>query len=450
MRYFMLIYAFIFILGCQSKGTFEDFAHVRQAEKTLTEIRNALEAYKVDHGAYPGPDADLKEVLAFHFSRPIITEHASAPKHTGNIAYAKKRIENMYGILQEFYGLTLSYLPEEMRGKVDSQLAKVMHCLRKYEAEVDLVPFEDTLKVEDPISIVMDVYDKLNKMAPAEQEATIREALLRRATRLATYFDSMKSIVDVVTDTTKLEDYRKNMEILHTLFKRRWAELMGKRVEDTITTTLDEAARNLDELQLDSLTYIEMKTAIDSFRNMEAEYAKWGAIKKGWEGMQRLRLLLDQYQQDIRPMVHTSAIMAKARLGLLKIKDEIEDYRRINGRYPPEEMFDSLRRKAFIEITMGGEVVDYWPEYSIAYAEGPYYELIDTLTQFRVYAYANDPAKSYVYCEVKLKNMWDKVVSTFFKGPIYETPDSTKTYFLKAWANDRGHTLVVARPPTHK
>jgi len=155
------------------KGTFEDFAHVRQAEKTLTEIRNALEAYRVDHGAYPGPNANLKEVLAFHFSRevlafhfsrPIITEHASAPKYTGNIAYAKKRIENMYGILQEFYGLTLSYLPEEMRGKVDSQLAKVMYCLRKYEAEVNLTPFEDTLEVEDPISIVMNVYDKLDEM----------------------------------------------------------------------------------------------------------------------------------------------------------------------------------------------------------------------------------------------------------------------------------------------
>ncbi len=52
------------INNCKKKGTVTDIARIKQAEKAIIIIRNALEAHYLKHNTYPPQGADLKEVLS--------------------------------------------------------------------------------------------------------------------------------------------------------------------------------------------------------------------------------------------------------------------------------------------------------------------------------------------------------------------------------------------------
>ena len=67
-----LLLSFIIItmfIGCVRKGTVTDIAKIKQADRAIKLIRNALEEYYIDHKSYPEDGANLKEILASYMGK---------------------------------------------------------------------------------------------------------------------------------------------------------------------------------------------------------------------------------------------------------------------------------------------------------------------------------------------------------------------------------------------
>ncbi len=59
---------FVSIISCsKNKGTFIDFASIKDAQRTMTKLTNLMEQYYVEHESYPSTQEDFEEKIRPYF-----------------------------------------------------------------------------------------------------------------------------------------------------------------------------------------------------------------------------------------------------------------------------------------------------------------------------------------------------------------------------------------------
>ncbi|MBI4723044.1 MAG: hypothetical protein HY769_08650 [Candidatus Stahlbacteria bacterium] len=87
------VFCLLSFYGCQEAGGVRDIALLRQAQRELKTIRNALEEYKIDHNTYPAEGSNLDIVLAPYISKIIYSEGKDMPIYTKATLSAKAKGE---------------------------------------------------------------------------------------------------------------------------------------------------------------------------------------------------------------------------------------------------------------------------------------------------------------------------------------------------------------------
>ena len=71
--FFVLMIALILtVSNCERKGTITDITRIKQAEKAIIHVRNALEEYYIEHNTYPLQGVDLREALAPYMPKTML------------------------------------------------------------------------------------------------------------------------------------------------------------------------------------------------------------------------------------------------------------------------------------------------------------------------------------------------------------------------------------------
>jgi hypothetical protein len=68
----LLIAIALTVTNCERKGTITDISRIKQAEKAILHVRNALEEYYIQHNTYPPQGVDLREVLAPYMPKTML------------------------------------------------------------------------------------------------------------------------------------------------------------------------------------------------------------------------------------------------------------------------------------------------------------------------------------------------------------------------------------------
>lgn len=61
--FFLPVVIALTLTNCEKKGTVSDIAKIKQADRAIKLVRNALEEYYLEHNTYPPQGANLKEVI---------------------------------------------------------------------------------------------------------------------------------------------------------------------------------------------------------------------------------------------------------------------------------------------------------------------------------------------------------------------------------------------------
>ena len=68
----LLIVMTLTVTNCERKGTITDISRIKQAEKAILHVRNALEEFYIEHNTYPPQGVDLREALAPYMPKTML------------------------------------------------------------------------------------------------------------------------------------------------------------------------------------------------------------------------------------------------------------------------------------------------------------------------------------------------------------------------------------------
>ncbi len=70
----LMIVLILTVSNCERKGTINDIIRIKQAEKAIIHVRNALEEYYIEHNTYPPQGVGLREVLVPYMPKTMSVE----------------------------------------------------------------------------------------------------------------------------------------------------------------------------------------------------------------------------------------------------------------------------------------------------------------------------------------------------------------------------------------
>ena len=161
------VFCLLSFYGCQGEGGVRDIALLRQAQKELRAIRNALEEYKIDHNTYPPEGSDLSIVLAPYISKILYSEGKDIPIHTKSVMRAKINLKQITN--------ALSGCDRIKDAQVKTSCDHIRELLNAYEIvlngkEVKIVPLRDEISnlrnlIDglDSIDQIIDICEELDK-----------------------------------------------------------------------------------------------------------------------------------------------------------------------------------------------------------------------------------------------------------------------------------------------
>jgi hypothetical protein len=421
------LFLLLTLCGCQSSGGFHDLAFVKQAQKGIRGIRNALEEYKMDYGTYPGPDCDLGAVLRPYLSKTLYSEGKGATEFTRAVLAAQNNLNQVTN--------AVSGCSRIRDIRVKEAYTRIQESLKSYEGVLAGMD-QDILPVGAEIEKLKISIDGLN---PTGTKSLNKTLLIEVAGKIIEATDLLAQ--------TGAEDEVKHLANIKSTFQWYKANLQGETLDE-------EVERYSPETEIVALKKVAPESSIVELEELVNSYCRLESARDYCDFLMAMQVDIDRGMQLVAMLDESiadakkAAVVVQAQAALHKMADAIRDHRRKEGRFPEADVdIDLMLHPYFVETTMSGERIDRWEKVLNWFSEGPTYKTEDARVSFEISARVNNQAQTRISGKVDVQNQWPKIVELFSGPPVYETPDSSYTYFLKVRAKDSGLTWVTERPP---
>jgi len=434
MRKFLLIIPlFLIFSGCSEKGGFADQAKIVKAQSTMVKLRNALEEYRFDKGAYPGPNSDWLKLISPYFTRenPVESEQITNTKIL--LLESENIVTQISGVLGEMRRKAL-FADSSLSADIFKILAPIDSILNKMRLEVgkgkpqeypDLSIYLSRL---DTLLGKIDVEEKMDEYLTAME--TAKEHLHNRIYDGRHLIDSLGLMDETLQGY--FNDLDRAVDQFYTLAKGEDKTLKFEDIPNTdnlidgIVSRLDKKNKkeNLESLR-DEITNYKRYLLNIEFLDYSKQFQKKIPI---------IKQLAKRYREKLRDQtIHANTIM-HAYDALDKCRVFINLYKSEKGELPTGDLrhlFEDPEKEDEFDLVMKHLSSD------------PILEL----TEDGYVIKAKDTEGTEVVFQVRFINRLDEMLKESFSwGPVYQTIDSTKTFFVKARAKDSFKTLVTTRP----
>ena len=434
MRKFLLIIPlFLIFSGCSEKGGFADQAKIVKAQSTMIKLRNALEEYRFDKGAYPGPNSDWLKLISPYFTRenPVESEQITNTKIL--LLESENIVTQISGVLGEMRRKAL-FADSSLSADIFKILAPIDSILNKMRLEVgkgkpqeypDLSIYLSRL---DTLLGKIDVEEKMDEYLTAME--TAKEHLHNRIYDGRHLIDSLGLMDETLQGY--FNDLDRAVDQFYTLAKGEDKTLKFEDIPNTdnlidgIVSRLDKKNKkeNLESLR-DEITNYKRYLLNIEFLDYSKQFQKKIPI---------IKQLAKRYREKLRDQtIHANTIM-HAYDALDKCRVFINLYKSEKGELPTGDLrhlFEDPEKEDEFDLVMKHLSSD------------PILEL----TEDGYVIKAKDTEGTEVVFQVRFINRLDEMLKESFSwGPVYQTIDSTKTFFVKARAKDSFKTLVTTRP----
>lgn len=430
--YIFLLFILLFLFGCQGGGGFQDIAFVKQAQRELRRIRNALEEYKMDNGTYPGEHSDLRFELAPYLSKFIYSEGKAISQYSGIVLGARNNLDQIRTALS-----ACARIQETQIGEIFTHIRDI---LETYEKILRGKSIEFTSILPE----ISKMQSAINNLNPATWKKSINDSLIQEGRQIISVTTSLLSDTSI-GGSEHLEHIRRTYEWYNS-------NLIGEKVSKkgeiySPESEISALIETVDTSNFNVGTLYGVSQLISNYRELEGRSNYCDFLDATMKDLERVKKLVLMLEGKMESAPEAAKIMT-AQANLHRMADALKDYRREFKKFPSQDAnIDSILHSYFIEVTMSGDTMDRWEETLSWFPEHPVYETRSPEFNFTLKAKAKDSKYTPLLSKVVVQNKWDEVISAFSIPPIYTTLDSTRTYFIKTKARDSGGTWVTDRPP---
>jgi len=426
MRKLMILIVMI-LMGCGTRGGFEDEAKIRQAKSSLRVIRNAIQEYYVDHGEYPEEGANLKEVLDQYLSHSVVKEGHAVREPGLIVQEAKNRISQARSILGKCINIK----------ELEKDMKLLEQILEGYERELATgEPYEDTLKTT---FLVKRMQKTCESLKPERMKKILNDSLRQIFNTVLPFFKDM-------LDAAKQEDLKEVLQHIYDTYLVYKLKFEGKPTGELKVYTLENEFALLKKLVDEPIydTLLKLNNLLLNTKKRK-EYAE--LLISGKASLNAAYSILEALENSRDAIRHANKIVL-AQAILNKMADALQDYRRKHGVFPGKSCdLEKILHPYFVETLISGEKVDHWDDAIKRFVAIPEYITDDSTRGFAMRAKVASIPNVEVSVTVQVTNKWDELVQAFSEGPLYFTPDPKKTYFLMARAKDSEGVIITDKPP---
>ncbi len=443
----ILYFAFLIFMGCESGGGVQDIALVKQAKREIRRIRNALEEYKLDYGAYPAQGSNLKVKLAPYLSKLFYSGGEETAEYTRSVLGAQNNLNQIRNALsgcnmikdpevkEIFNNIQESIkLHEAVLNGKDEEISSVSSGLSKLQEAIEGLEVQElkSSRRDSLIEVIARIIETVNSLIPD--------------THLYMSRDGSQSPVETGREGEELE----HLENIKNTFRWYEADMLGKKLAEKKELYSPQGELVALKEKGDSvylMRILPLQKLIDSYYELGSGMDYCDFLLATQKDIGRASKLVSMLDAKM-PEAEESGVIVQAEATLRRMADAIRDYRKEKGEFPKRDTnIDSILHPYFVETTMSGECIDRWSDALSWFHSGPVYKTNDPRVNFTLEAQVNNEVHTPVMVKARIENKWDEVIGAFSEAPIYETPDSTQVYFVKARAKDSGLTWVTERPP---
>ncbi|MCD6276658.1 hypothetical protein J7J69_00230 [candidate division WOR-3 bacterium] len=436
MRKFLLIIPlFLIFSGCSEKGGFADQAKIVKAQSTMVKLRNALEEYRFDKGAYPGPNSDWLKLISPYFTRenPVESEQITNTKIL--LLESENIVTQISGVLGEMRRKAL-FADSSLSADIFKILAPIDSILNKMRLEVgkgkpqeypDLSIYLSRL---DTLLGKIDVEEKMDEYLTAME--TAKEHLHNRIYDGRHLIDSLGLMDETLQGY--FNDLDRAVDQFYTLAKGEDKTLKFEDIPNT-DNLIDGIVSRLDKKNKKEKENLEsLRDEITNYKRYLLNIEFLDYSKQFQKKIPIIKQLAKRYREKLRDQtIHAKTIM-HAYDALDKCRVFINLYKSEKGELPTGDLrhlFEDPEKEDEFDLVMKHLSSD------------PILEL----TEDGYVIKAKDTEGTEVVFQVRFINRLDEMLKESFSwGPVYQTIDSTKTFFVKARAKDSFKTLVTTRP----
>lgn len=443
----------LLVLTCQGGGGYRDRAMITDAERNLGNIRNALEEYWVDNGTYPKEGTNLEKALHPYFLKIRIKENKDAPLHSANVENARNQMENAEGFLYRVKRQAVPLLDSISKDALLSHIERIEELINQYRVEIEGGKAAIDINANQEFSSML---AQLKSMNPDSIIDKTEGELIDRGKEIINKLGVLKNAVSgLEMDPLKKTDIISKIDAISQTFRVYEATLTHQTFAEAQVVVPEHEIGDIEimlgdvELTAEQLGILEdVKQLINQYRSLEIKYDDAEIFKGSIQSLERASAIIYAYENTLRRDVQISSVILQANIALRKMANALEDYRRDNGQYPPQDInLDSILHPYFIEVTMGGDTIDRYDKALSNFVEMPSYYTDDPTLDFELKATVANEARTPIFIQSEIISDWNEVLSAFSEPPVYRTINPKVTYFLTAKAKDSRKTLVCERSP---
>ena len=432
----LIIPLFLIFAGCSEKGGFADQAKIVKAQSTMIKLRNALEEYRFDKGAYPGPNSDWLKLISPYFTKENPVESDQITNTKILLLESENIVTQISGVLGELRRKAL-FADSSLAADIFKILTPIDSILNKMRLEVgkgkpqeypDLALYLSKL---DTLLGKIDVEEKKDEYLTAME--TAKEHLHNRIKEGRHLIDSLGLMDETLQGY--FNDLDRAVDQFYTLAKGEDKTLKYEDIPNTdnlidgIVSRLDKKKNKKEKENLESL-----RAEITNYKRYLLNIEFLDYTKQFQKKIPITKQLAKRYREKLRDQtIHAKTIM-HAYDALDKCRVFINLYKSEKGELPTgnlKQLFEKPEKEDEFDLVMKHLSSD------------PVLELTNDGYMIK----AKDTEGTEVVFQVRFINRLDEMLKESFSwGPVYQTIDSTKTFFVKARANDSFKTLVTTRP----
>lgn len=424
------------MFGCSEIGGFSDQAKIMKAQGTIVKLRNALEEYRFDKGAYPGSNSDWMKLISNYFTKEVVSETKEITNYKMTLMSADNTISQVTGVMTELRRKSMS---------ADSSLV--------YEI------FTNANEIDSLLGLL---------------EMEVRTGRRIEIDNPLTYLDRLSALISNININDKKKYY---LDKIYNEKDRIIKNIEGMKSTLGSIITLDDTTNALIEY---------LKTSIDTIYSYSTKVSTSSFSEKGLpntdiplnkimnlldpkkniyeiEMLDKLRQEINNYKNNywnIEFLNYLNVFKKKLPTTIVLIKDFLNNKRETtlfaNSVMNVYNYLDKLRLLvSYYKTSFGGLPTG---DLSIHFADSLYFkeglELISSnpVLETKDGGYIiKCNARNKENTEVKLivnyiNNLQDLIDESFSSIPEYYTSDSTITFLLKAHAKDALKSIIVTRP----
>uniref|UniRef100_A0A7C4YFZ4 Type II secretion system protein GspG C-terminal domain-containing protein n=1 Tax=candidate division WOR-3 bacterium TaxID=2052148 RepID=A0A7C4YFZ4_UNCW3 len=425
----------LFVVGCGEVGGFSDQAKILKAQSSIVKLRNALEEYRFEKGAYPGNNSDWLKLISPYFTKEVVTETKEITEYKMKLMAADNNISQITGVISEMRRKTLL---------ADSSLAhEIFVLVNEIDSILGIIETEirrgTKMDFDNPIPKIEKLEAIIVSINVNEKKKDFLEKMKAQKEKIKKDIESMKQNIQNVVlldDTTnELIDFLKqSIDTIYINTEKKTGGFSEKGLPNTdivfnkITGLLDPK-KNVYEIEIVENLRNEVNLYKNNYWNIE--FLDYLNIFK--KKLPTTKELLKDFLINKREETYLANTVMNVYNYLDKLRILVSYYKNAFGGLPTGDL----------SIYFADSI--YFKEGLNLISSNPYLEAKED--GYVIRANANNPEKSKVELIVNyINSLNDMLNESFSSTPEYYTPDSTITFFVKAQAKDVLKSIVSTRP----